>query len=565
MHLHAGGDVGFPMRRTIALLLTILLSAAALAGCAADNDGGGTTTPGGNTTPAGVTPTPTGAKEITIGTTDTITSLDPANAYEYLSINILQNTMGTLLVNKPDSADLIPELATGVPTVSDDGLTYTFTLKAGLKYSDGSPIKAADFLWALERNSGEVGGAEGGPAFLIYDSPGVDVANSSAPSDTQLVIKLKNPGVFFNSLVVFPNFAPIPRSMYTADAFREPTGTTENLPISSGPYKITEYRQGEFVKLEKNANYQGARVGKTDTIVVRQYSNSAALKSALQNGEIDVAYRTFTPDEWKDLDGRSGITTDEQVGPSPARYLGFNVNKTGSGMEKREVRQAIAYAIDRADINDAVFGGTVTPLYSIIAPGLVGQKESFKSLYGASPNLDKAKQLLTAAGYSASNKLSVELWFNSDGHYGDTEPDLATVLKSQLEETGMIAVTLQSKPWAEYKKDFRAGNYAMFLIGWYPDYLDPDDYVSPFLTPGGARSFGTFYVNETLQPLIKQEQGEKDPAKRNEILGRIQDTAAADNPMLPIFSGQQQVAYRAGVSGATLSPTAVFPYYTLAK
>lgn len=556
------------MRRTIVLALTALLTATALAGCA--DNGGTTTTPGGTTpttgaTPATTPPPTTGASQLTIGTTDTITSLDPANAYEYLSINILQNTMGNLVVNEPDSADLVPEMATGMPTVSADGLTYTFTLRPGLKYSDGTPIRAADFLWSMERNSGPVGGAEGGPAFLIYDSPGVDIANSSAPSDTQLVIKLRNPGVFFNALLVFPNFAPLPQSMYTKAAFREPTGTTANLPISSGPYKITEYRQGEFVKLEKNANYQGPRAAATDTIILRLYSNSAALKNALQNGEIDIAYRTFTPDEWTDLGGRSGITTDEQVGPSPARYLSFNVNKTGSGVDKQGVRQAIAYLVDRDEINDAVFSGTVTPLYSIVAPGLPGQKQSYRDMYGASPNAARAGALMEAAGYSTTNKLSIDLWFNSDGHYGDTEEDLATVLKDQLESSGYFTVRLQSKPWAEYKVDFRAGNYAMFLLGWYPDYLDTDNYVSPFLTPGGARAFGTFYNNATLQPLIKAQQAETDPAERNRILGQIQDIAATDNPMLPIFSGQQQVAYRNGVTGATLSPTAVFPYYTLAK
>src|SRR5262245_33412621 len=117
---------------------------------------------------------------ITVGTTDTITSLDPGDAYERLSTNMLQNILGTLLVNKPDCTDLVPELASAMPEISADGLTYTFWLRPGIKYSDGTPIKASDFLWALERNSGTVGGKEGGPAFLIYDSPGVDLAGSHA-------------------------------------------------------------------------------------------------------------------------------------------------------------------------------------------------------------------------------------------------------------------------------------------------------------------------------------------------------------------------------------------------
>jgi peptide/nickel transport system substrate-binding protein len=591
------------MDRSFTLLTVLVLAGAALAGCFGGNT---TPTPTSSTpttstpvtsTPPVITPPPVlvnpcpnatiptpaptaptftpidtstagGGGVVTMGTTDTITSLDPGNAYEYLSINILQNTEGTLLVNKPDSAELVPDLAIALPIVSPDGCFYTFFLKPGIKYADGNAIKASDFLWALERNSGKVGTTEGGPAFLIYDSPGVDIANSTANDATgMLILKLNQPGVFFNALTVFPNFAPLPKDKYTKSAFVEPTGTTTNLPVSSGPYKITEYRKGELVRLERNANYVGPHQAKADAIVVKQYSTSSSMKSALQNGEIDVAFHTFTPDEWKDLknNGGASVKTKDAPGPSPLRFIGMNVNKTGSGMEKQEVRQAVAYIVDRAQINDVVFGGTVNPAFSIVANGLLGEKDSYKSIYGAAPDVAKATALMQKAGYSASNKLKVDLWFNSDGHYGDTEADLATLLKAQLDGSGLFQVTLQSKPWAEYKKDFRAGNFAMFLIGWFPDYLDPDDYISPFLTKGGAASFGTFYNNATLQPLIKAEQAESDQAKRIETLGKIQDAAAVDNPMLPIFSGAQQVGYRSDVNGVTLSPTSVFPYYTMSK
>jgi peptide/nickel transport system substrate-binding protein len=558
------------MSRSLTTLVLALLIGAALAGCASSNNTTTTpttSTPPGGTTPTTTTPSTTGGGTITIGTTDTITALDPGNAYEYLSINVLQNTEGTLLSNKADSADLQPELAASMPTISSDGLTYTFTLKSGLKYADGSAIKASDFLWALDRNSGKVGTEEGGPAFLIYDSPGVDIANSSADDNANtLTIKLNQPGVFFNALTVFPNFAPLPKATYTKSAWVEPTGTTANLPVSSGPYQITEYRQGEQLTLKKNPNYAGPRTPTADTIVIKLYSTSAALQSALQTGAVDVAFRTFTPDQWTTLKSAgNGITAKDAPGPSPLRFLAFNVNKTGSGADKQEVRQAISYIVDRAQINQVVFSGTVNPAYSIVANGLVGEKDSFKTMYGATPNMDKAKQLLTAAGYSTSNPLKIDLWFNSNGHYGDTEQDLATLLKSQLEGSGMIQVTLQSKPWADYKVDFRHGNYAMFLIGWFPDYLDPDDYISPFLTPGGADSFGTFYHNASLQPLIKQEQAQSDNGARAQTLGQIQDVAATDVPMLPLFSGTQQVAFNSAVHGVTLSPTSIFPYYTMSK
>ncbi|MHB8605293.1 MAG: ABC transporter substrate-binding protein [Thermoplasmatota archaeon] len=554
-------------------LVVIALVAVAIGGCL----GGNTNTPSTSTPSTTSTPVttstpapPTYASTVTLGTTDTITSLDPGDAYEYLSINVLQNTMSGLLSNKPDSATLQPELAATLPVISPDGLTYTFVLKPNLKYADGTPIVASDFLWALERNSGQVGGVEGGPAFLIYDSPGVDIANSSAVDATgTLIVKLKQPGVFFNSLVVFPNFAPIPKSEYTKAAWREPTGPTANLPVSSGPYQITEYKQGESITLKANPNYAGPRAAKTGTIVIKLFSTSAALKAALQNKEVDAAYRTFTPDEWTDLKTRApttGLTPYEAPGPSPARFIGFNTNATLQPLSANlNVRQAVAYAVDRAEISHVVFADTAAPLYSIVPTGFVGQQDSFKTKYGATPDLTKAEAALTAAGYSTSNKLAIDLWFNSDGHYGDTEADLATLIKSEIEKTGMVTVTLKSEPWASYKKQFRQGNYGMFLIGWFPDYLDSDDYLSPFLTVGGAKSFGTFYDNPTAVDLIKQEQ--KGPADSDRIapIHQLQDIAANDVPMLPLFTGAQQAAALTSVSGVFLSPTQVFPYYTMQK
>lgn len=527
-----------------ALAITILV----LAGCT------GTTPRRGDGSGTGAT------SSVTVGTTDSITSLDPGNAYEYLSINVLQNTMGQLLHYRSDSADLVPDLAAAMPTVSADGLTYTFRLKAGLTYADGSPLRARDFLWALERNSGRVGGEEGGPAFLIYDSPGVDVANSSAPNDTTLIVKLRQPGVFFNNLLVFPNFGPLPRQQYSKERWREPTGPTDNLPVSSGPYQVVEYRQSEFLRLERNPAYKGAHPAKSDEIIVKFFSTSASLKAAVERREVDVAYRTFSPGEWTDLKQRGGdLLTKEAPSPSPMRYLAFHVPT----IKEPQVRKAFAHLVDREELNRVVFQNTYSPAHSIVPKGMVGQKDSFLEQYGARPDIARAKALLQTAGYSAANKLRIDLWFNSDGHYGDTEDELATLLKAQLERSGSMEVRLQSKPWVAYRQDLRQGLLPVFLIGWFPDYMDTDNYLSPFLTPGGARSFGTYYASPAADALIDAEQGDSNPTTRVATLEQLQDLAAEDAPYIPLVTGTAQVAYQQGVRGVILSPSQVFPYWTL--
>jgi peptide/nickel transport system substrate-binding protein len=498
---------------------------------------------------------------IVIGTTDTITSLDPGRAYEYLSINVLWNTMGQLLHYRADSAELVPDLAASMPQVSADGRTYTFTLKSGLTYADGTKLTARDFLHAIQRNSGRIGATEGDTAFLIYDSAKVDVRNSSAPNDTTLVIKLTQPVVFFPKVSVFPNFAPLPRSKYTDQRFVEPTGPTDNLPVSSGPYMITEYRQGESMRLEKNPNYKGAHVAQNEAVVLKFFKTSASLKAAVERGEVDVAYRTFTPGEWNDLEGRSSVRTSEAPLPSPLRFLAFHVPTVG----QEAVRQAIAQLIDREEINRVVFEGTYTPAYSIVPSTLQGSKASFQERYGTAPNVQAAQQLLRTAGFSPTNKLRIPLWFNSDGHYGDTEDELATILEAQLERSGLVEVTLQSKPWVAYKADFRQGLYPLFLIGWFPDYLDTDNYLSPFLTEGGARAFGTYYRSATAEALIAQEQQDSNVQTRTETFHQLQDLVAEEVPFIPLVTGSAQVAYKPGTKGVILSPSQLFPYWTLQR
>jgi len=231
--------------------------------------------------------------------------------------------------------------------------------------------------------------------------------------------------------------------------------------------------------------------------------------------------------------------------------------------KEKAVRQAVAQIIDRQAISDNAYDGTVTPAYSIVPPGFGGQKDSFQEKYGASPQVDAAKAILQRKGYSATHKLAFDLWFNSDGHYGDEEPDLAQVLKSQLEATGLIQVTLQSKQWVAYKADFRQGLLPVFLIGWFPDYLDPDDYVSPFLLEGGAKSFGTFYHTQAADDLVHAEQTERNAAQRAQALEAVQDLAAEDVPMIPLFTGKLEATAKVGAKGVQLPPHQLLPYFTI--
>jgi len=195
----------------------------------------------------------------------------------------------------------------------------------------------------------------------------------------------------------------------------------------------------------------------------------------------------------------------------------------------------------------------------------------FQTKYGSTPNLSSAQTLLTAAGYfnttngcsdSAANCLSINLWFNSDGHYGDTEPTVALQLKSSLEKTGLIKVNLYSEPWATYKTDVSLGKLPLYLLGWYPDYFDSDDYVSPFLQTAGAKVEGSYYSNATMDQWITQEESTVNETLRTSLFAQIQNQLAKDVPYIPLWQNGADIEYKSGISGVYLHPV-TFKYFTM--
>jgi len=161
-------------------------------------------------------------------------------------------------------------------------------------------------------------------------------------------------------------------------------------------------------------------------------------------------------------------------------------------------------------------------------------------------------------------KVSIEVWYNNDGHYGDTETALALTLQNSIENCGRVDVTLKSDPWAVYKQNWAAQRMPLFLLGWYPDYFDSDDYASPFLSVSGAKSLGSFYNNSQVDQWITEEQSTTDPAVRADRFTKIQNALADDVPYIPLFSGVAQTAFVNGVRNVELHPV-TFKWFIVDK
>ena len=329
---------------------------------------------------------------IIIGTTDKIASLDSADAYATHDWEILRNISDGLVYMKPGTTDLAPDLATDMGKISPDGLTYTYTLKDGIKFGDGTPLTATIYAAQLNRL------LTIGPKCPndVADTLAVPYVKSiTAPDDKTIVFTLTTPIAFFPQILAGAPYVASDPAIFKPDA----CNLFPPAPIYGvGAWYVSQYNADEQMVLLPNPYYTGDLKPQVKQIIVRFYSDPNTMALAVQSGEIDVAWRILSPDQLTSLKKVSGLTVGAINGGS-IRYL--VLNHTIKPYDDPNVDKAIAAAIDRNAIADTVYAGQVTPLYSMIPPGFLGADQSFDTMY-SSPNIDQAKKYLEASGYSAS-------------------------------------------------------------------------------------------------------------------------------------------------------------------
>jgi len=514
---------------------------ASLAACGGNDDNGGS---GGG-----------GAGEPWIlGTTDTVTALDPAGSYDLGSSTLEYNLYQTLVTVPANSTEIVGDAAKSCEY--DDPQTLTCTLSEGLKFSNGDPLTSSDVKYSFERSI-KIQDPNGAAIYLLLsiahklkdDTVVLDDNAIETPDDTTVIFHLNHPDTTFQYVLTYPGAAAI----VDEDVFPADTKLADEQIIGSGPYKLSQYKSGEQAVLELNSNYTGSNKGQAPQVFVKYYSEPSAL-----NKEVDVAWRSLSPTDIADLKGNSDVTVATGKG-SEIRYWVWGV--AGPVGKQLAVRQAAAQVFDREAIAQDAYDGTVDPLYSIVPPGYAGQKDAYEEAYGE-PDAAKAKKILDDAGISTPVKLTVG-W--TPTHYGPSTEDEANEVKRQLEASGLFQVTLKSTEWEQYQTIYKEGAYDLWILGWFPDYPDTDDYLSPFVVDGGF--FKNGYSNPEADQLVADEQGTNDQAKRQQIFGQLQDIAASDVPFIPSWVGQNVGVYGAGMKGVedTLDPSFIFRFWLVSK
>ncbi len=524
------------------------------------------------------TSTPAYKSTIVLGTTDAVqTTIDPADAYDYFGDNMVNNLGAPLVDFAPGTTNtspsaLQPALATKW-SVSADGLTYTFALRSGLKYDDGTPFNSTAVKYSFDRGM-QIADPEGAVVGIGYSSI---IDTITTPNATAVVFHLKSPFSAFLSLLTFAASYPInPNKVpkVSCNPCNDLSGIvnfTSGNPAASnpnglGPYTLTEWtRQGTKdveMTLKANPNYWNyPAYPKTQTIIIKFYPDSTSLAAAIKSGDVDMAYRQFTTSDIQSLQNTAGL----KVYPSSGAFIQYLVlNQNLAPYNNVNVRQGIAAAINRTDFIDTVFAGTATPLYSQIPVGMFSHTDAFETAFGAGPNYTLARNDLAKAGYNANNKLTVDLWYETTGHYPQS-PDQALVLQKDLQASGVITVKLHGVDWPTMGTNRRTGNMGMFIMGWYPDFIDPYDYSYPFLQSSASSWLNDGYNSTSMNNLLNQALAAP-LSQAGTLYGQIQTLQATDVPIIPLYQGGSNccgAVAKTSVGGINLDVTLIFRLYTI--
>ncbi len=496
---------------------------------------------------------------IIIGTTLQPRTLDPADSYDLAGLMVIYNLGEMLYTYELGTTQLKPQLATEMPKIGEDGLIYQIPLRKGVIFHNGTRFNAEAMAFSLRRfieNGGE-------PSFLLADT----IETIEATGEYEITIKLKQPFAAFPSLLAYPGACAVsPKAYEIGEGKFNPTEF-----VGTGPYRLVQYKS-DSLRLDVFDRYWGEKPNNQGIDLQIYTSNPANLYNAFRSGAVDVAYQSLVPQQIRKLQedaGQGNWQAIETLGTA-VNFLALNLNL--EPLKEKAVRGAIAALIDRPFLIERVLQGRGEPLYSLIPKTFDVYQPVFQQAYGDA-NLEKAKQLLAEAGYSAQNPVTVELWHSSSSvPFSLVAAILKAIAKRDLD--GAIQFEPNSIARTAFFGYVSQGIYQTSFSNWYPDFLDADNYIYPFLhcakgtnakgcEEGGSQNQGSFYYSDRLNRAIEQQRQEQNPEKRKALFAEIQESLARDVPYIPLWQTKDYAFAQSGIDGVTINPSQTFPFWTI--
>ena len=487
-------------------------------------------------------------KILTIEMGPEVESIDPALNTTNDGANYLTYLFDNLLRTDKDGK-VVPSLAQKYE-VSDDGLTWTFHLRDGLKWSDGSDFTANDFVYSWQRMVDPdiaapyaetvLGMVEG------YDeaigkpdengnqttTPDITKLRVEAPDDKTFVVHMSHPTPYFDKLAAFAALSPVKKDVVEA----KPDGWTldPKTYISTGPFKLAEWKSGSYLMLEKNENYWNKDAVKLDGIKCLLMEDQNAAFSAYESGDA-LMIKDIPTQEITTLQKRPDYRLDPQIGT----YF-IDLNNTLDEFKDAKVRQALSLALDRKYISETITAGTYTPAKGFVPQGVSDWDGSSWYDHLTDPsvyinvddyqgNLAKAKELLKEAGHENGAGLPTIVYSTNDQSY---HKKIAEYLQQVWGELG-VKVEVNIVEWKSFTPQRRSGNYQAARDGWVMDYNDPSNILQ--LTSTGNGNNSSKYSNPEYDALLEKAANEADPQTRFGYFHQAEEMLMRDMGVTPLL------------------------------
>ncbi len=520
------------MKKRFILVTLTLAGAIALSGCG-----------GGSKSAKKVS-----GKILTIEMGPEVESIDPALNTTNDGANYLTYLFDNLLRTDKDGK-VVPSLAQKYE-VSDDGLTWTFHLRDGLKWSDGSDFTANDFVYSWQRMVDPDVAAPYAETVLGmvegYDeaigkpdkngnqttTPDITKLRVEAPDDKTFVVHMSHPTPYFDKLATFAALSPVKKDVVEA----KPDGWTldPKTYISTGPFKLAEWKSGSYLMLEKNENYWNKDAVKLDGIKCLLMQDQNAAFSAYESGDA-LMIKDIPTQEITTLQKRPDYRLDPQIGT----YF-IDLNNTLDEFKDAKVRQALSLALDRKYISETITAGTYTPAKGFVPAGVVDWDASAWEDHITDPsvyinvddyqgNLAKAKELLKEAGHENGAGLPTIVYSTNDQSY---HKKIAEYLQQVWGELG-VKVEVNIVEWKSFTPQRRSGNYQAARDGWVMDYNDPSNILQ--LTSTGNGNNSSKYSNPEYDALLEKAANEADPQTRFGYFHQAEEMLMRDMGVTPLL------------------------------
>ncbi|MBB3964400.1 peptide/nickel transport system substrate-binding protein [Rhizobium metallidurans] len=491
---------------------------------------------------------------------DDIITMDPGEAFELSTAEMTSNTYSLLVrLDMADTSKVKGDLAESW-TVSDDGLTYTFKLKPGMKFASGNPITAEDVAWSFERAVK----LDKSPAFILtqFGINGDNVTEKAKATDentfTFTVDKPYAPSFVLNCLtatvasvvdkkLVLDHVKPVTPSAdykYDNDFGNEWLKTGY---AGSGAFKLREWRANEVVVLERNDNYYGEKA-KLARVIYRFMKESSAQRLALEAGDIDIA-RNLEPGDLEAV-AKNGDLANESA-PKGTVYF-ISLNSKNENLKKPEVQEAFKYLVDYDAIGATLIKGIGTIHQTFLPTGQLGALDENPYKF----DVAKAKELLAKAGLKDGFSVTIDV--------RNTQPvtGIAESIQQSVAQAG-IKMEIIPGDGKQTLTKFRARTHDIYIGQWGSDYFDPNSNADTFTSNPDNSDAGTVktlaWRNTWESPELDKEAKaallERDSAKRAAMYQDIQKKYLANSPFVFIFQQTEVAGYRKGLTNFKLGPS----------